>query len=65
LGSINHNIDLIIGANLPNKASYLMTPQDNEEIINQVQDFLDKGLVRESLIPCEIPTIPSPNKDGG
>jgi hypothetical protein len=65
LRSINHHIDLILGANLPNKATYKMTPQENEEIRNQVQELLDKGLVRESLSPCAVPIVLSPKKDGG
>ena len=32
--SINHHIDLILGANLLNKASYRMTPTENEEVRN-------------------------------
>jgi hypothetical protein len=62
--SISHHIDLILGASFPNKATYRLTPQENEEINNQVQDLLDKGLVRESLIPCAVSTVLSPKKDG-
>ena len=44
--SVIHHIDLIPGANLPNKAAYRLTPQENEEVKRQVQELLDKGLVR-------------------
>ena len=40
--SISHHIDLIPGSNLPNKATYRMTPQENGEIRIQVQELLDK-----------------------
>jgi hypothetical protein len=46
--SVSHHIDLIPGASLPNKAAYRLTPQENEEVKKQVQELLDKGLVRES-----------------
>ena len=55
--SINHHIDLIPEASLPNKEAYGLTSQENEEVKNQVQDLLDKGLVRESLSPCIVPTV--------
>jgi hypothetical protein len=43
--SVIHHIDLIPRASLPNKASYRLTPQENEEVKRQVQDLMDKGLV--------------------
>jgi hypothetical protein len=49
--SISHHIDLIPGASLPKKTAYRLTPQENEEVKRQVQDLMDKGLVRESLSP--------------
>ena len=63
--SINHHIDLILGEIMSNKSTYKLTPQENEEVKNQVQDLLDKGLVRESLSPCVVPTVLSPKKYGG
>jgi hypothetical protein len=63
--SINHHIDLIPGEILPNKAAYRLTTQENEEVKKQVQYLLDKGLVREILSPCAVPTGLSPKKDGG
>jgi hypothetical protein len=56
--SINHHIDLILGESLPNKEAYMLTPQENE-------DLLEEGLVRERLSPCVIPTVLIPKKDGG
>jgi hypothetical protein len=63
--SISHHIDVIPEASLPNKATYRLTPRENEEVKNQVQELLDKGLVRESLSPCVVPTVLSPKKYGG
>jgi hypothetical protein len=63
--SISHHIDLIPRESLPNKVAYRLTPWENEEVRNQVQELLDKGLVRESLSPCAIPTVLSPKKNGG
>jgi hypothetical protein len=63
--SISHHIDLIPRSSLPNKEAYRLTPQENEVVKRQVQDLMDKGLVRESLSPCVVLTVLSPKKDGG
>jgi len=63
--SISHHIDLIPGASFPNKVAYRLTTRENEEIRKQVHELLDKGLLKESLIPCEVPIVLSPNKDCG
>jgi hypothetical protein len=62
--SISHHINLIPGESLQNKATYRLTSRENEEVKNQVQELLDKGLVREILSPCAVPTVLSPKKDG-
>jgi hypothetical protein len=61
---IEHQIDLILGASLPNRALYRTNPEETKEIQRQVQELLDKGYVRESLSPCAVPVILVPKKDG-
>jgi hypothetical protein len=62
--SISHHIDIIPRDRLPNKVVYRLMPQENEEVKRQVQDLMDKGLIRESLSPCVVPTVLIPKKDG-
>jgi hypothetical protein len=47
---------------LPNHPAYRTNPEEIKEIQRQVQVFLDKGYVRESLSPCVVPIILVPKK---
>ena len=57
-------MDLILGVSLPNKVPYRLTLAENEELNKQVDELLQKGLIKESLSPCAIPAILAPKKNG-
>ncbi|KAK1561443.1 hypothetical protein QYE76_048240, partial [Lolium multiflorum] len=50
LRGIEHRIDLIPGAPLPNRAAYRTNPEDTKEIQRQIQDLLAKGYQEETSI---------------
>ena len=54
---ISHQIDLISGGVLRNKAAYKRTPQQ-VEVARQVLELLDRGLIRKIFSPS---AVPSPN----
>uniref|UniRef100_A0A151UE81 Transposon Ty3-I Gag-Pol polyprotein n=1 Tax=Cajanus cajan TaxID=3821 RepID=A0A151UE81_CAJCA len=45
LRGIEHHIDLIPGASLPNKLAYRSNPQETKEIQAQVEELVNKGWV--------------------
>jgi hypothetical protein len=61
---IEHRIDLVLGASLPNRLAYRCNPEEAKEIQRQVGELLEKSYVGESFSPCSVPTLLVPKKDG-
>ena len=47
LGGIEHQIDLLPRATLPNKLTYRCNPTETKELQQQVQQLIDRGYIRE------------------
>jgi hypothetical protein len=59
---IEHQINLVLGAPLPNRPPYRTNPEATKEIQRQVQELLDKGYLKESLSPYAVPVLLVPKK---
>ena len=59
-----HQIDFIPSASIPNRPAYRANLEETNEIQKQVDEWLQKGFVRESLSLCSVLVILVPKKDG-
>ena len=60
---IQHHIDLIPRASLPNQVAYRMSLTQHAKLDKQVIELIQKGLAQESTSPYAIPTLLTPKKD--
>ena len=58
-------IDIIPGITPISKAPYRMTPTELVILKKQLQDYLDKGLIRPSTSPWKALVLLANKKDGG
>ncbi|XP_016733955.1 uncharacterized protein [Gossypium hirsutum] len=61
---IEHQIDFVPRAAIPNRPTYRSNPKETKELQRQVSELLEKGYVREILSPCAVLVLLVPKKDG-
>jgi hypothetical protein len=64
LRGIEHQIDFIPEALIPNRPAYRSNPKETKELQRQVDELMEKGYIRESMSPCAVPVLLVPKKDG-
>ncbi|XP_073267795.1 uncharacterized protein [Populus alba] len=64
LRGIEHQIDLVPGASIPNRPAYRSNPEETKELQRQVDELMMKGYIHESMSPCAVPVLLVPKKDG-
>ena len=63
LRGIEHQIDFIQGASIPNKPAYKSNLEETKELQKQMRELMSKGYIRESMSPCAVLVLLVPKKD--
>jgi hypothetical protein len=64
LTGIEHQIDLVPGASIPNRPAYRSNLEETKELQRQVDELMMKGYIRESMSSCAVPVLLVPKNDG-
>jgi hypothetical protein len=59
---IEHQIDFVPRASIPNRLAYRSNPEETKELQRQVGELMSKGYIQESMSPCAIPVLLVPKK---
>ena len=61
---VDLSIKIVLGTAPMSRASYRMAPTELKELKSQLQELLDKGLIRPSVSPWGAPVLFVKKKDG-
>ena len=61
---IEHQIDFVPRATIPNRLAYRSNHEETKELQRQVEELLEKDHIGESMSTCVVPVLLVPKKDG-